>query len=94
MLNLELDKFPYSKSNASISEPFNICGGAHSNELNYAIPGEVHMLTRAADTLSLKLAGAEAQQEGLILAAQEAHSQMKDAQVMITPSVHWLPHCV
>jgi len=39
------------------------------------------MLARAADTLSLKLAGAEAKQDGLVLAAQEAHSRMEAAEV-------------
>lgn len=39
------------------------------------------MLTRAADTLSLKLAGTEAKQEGLVLAAQEARHRMEAAEV-------------
>jgi len=42
--------------------------------------GEVHMLARAADTLSLKLAGAEAKQEGLVLAAQEARDRKEEAE--------------
>eukprot|EP00983_Pelagomonas_calceolata_P111717 1159813-Pelagomonas_calceolata.AAC.5 len=53
----------------------------------HAHTGEVHMLARAADTLSLKLAGAEAKQEGLVLAAQEARDRKEEAEVS-TGSFH------
>lgn len=39
------------------------------------------MLTRAADKLSLKLAGAEAKEEGLLLANKEAQARMEAAEV-------------
>lgn len=39
------------------------------------------MLMRAADTLALKLAGAEATREGLLLAADEAKARMVAAEV-------------